>query len=119
MSHKHHVVALSVDRVGPDSGVRERGKKGREFAPDGTDVALIEWDVESKHASGIQMLLYALEVFLGVDGSRAFGENVERVAGDDVELVVGRHQVMARIVEDHAGLRVFVDAIVLLAEEAR
>ena len=41
-----------------------------------------------KNAAGIEMIFHGLEIFLGVKSGGAFNENVERVAGDDVEFFV-------------------------------
>ena len=65
------------------------------------------------------MALDGFEVLLGVDGGGALGEDVQRIAGDDVELIGGGQQVVARVVEHNPGLGILVDLVILLTEKTR
>src|ERR1700722_15537005 len=65
------------------------------------------------------MRLYGLEIFLRVDGGGAFDENVERIGGDDVVLVFGCEDVVARVVINDLGFGIVEDVVILLRKIAR
>src|SRR5262245_51911154 len=57
-----------------------------------------------------------LEVFLGIYGGGAFGENVQRIGRDDVVFVIGGHDVMTSIIVDNPRLWIVQYLVVLLGE---
>ena len=59
------------------------------------------------------MALHRLEVLLRIKRGGSFDEDVERIGGDDVELVGGGQQVVARVVEDDVRARIEHDAVIL------
>ena len=90
----------------------------RHLALDGLGRALVERDPLGDHAARIEVALDEFEVFLGVEGRRALDPGMDRVRGDDVELLPGRQDVVAGVVVDDLDPRVVQDVVVLRVEVA-
>ena len=52
------------------------------------------------------MLLDRFEILLRIQRGGSFDEHVQRIGGDDVELLGGGQQVVARVVVDDVGARI-------------
>jgi len=65
------------------------------------------------------VLLHRIEVFLRIECRCAFRKHVERIGSDDVELLVGSAEIVARVVVVDGGPGIEHDAIIFLPEELR
>ena len=65
---------------------------------------LVEGDPEAHDSAGIQMIAAHLVVFHRVQRGAALDPRVDRVGGDDVELLLGGAEEMPAVVVDHLDL---------------
>ncbi len=116
LPQQHHVVALALVRVAPDSAVRKYFEECSDRALDRLQVGLEQLDVHRDDAAGVEMLLHHLEEFLGVQVGRALHPRIQRIDGDSVEAFLGRHQVVAAVVDPHLDLGIAQDIEIRLAK---
>ena len=130
LAEQDGVVAVALAVVAPDDPVGEDLEEGGDHALGRLQVALVERDPEAHDPARVQVIAAHLVVFHRVQRGAALDPRVDRVGGDDVELLAGGAEEVPAVVVDDLDLlaidRVGVlagdavdDVVILLAEHRR
>ena len=119
LAEHHDIVAVAVLVVTPDRALGEGLEEGGDLAADDRLVALVEGHPLRDEAARLEALLHELEVLLGVERGRALHPGMDRVGRDDVELLLGGEDIVARVVVDDLHARIVHHVVVLVLEVRR